>query len=59
MNWDLNRIIGMKTDGKKIDMYWRATVCCRKIDRKWMVTHEHNSVPFDLESGRASLDLKP
>jgi hypothetical protein len=24
-----------------------------------MVTHEHNSVPFDVVSGKASLDLKP
>jgi ketosteroid isomerase-like protein len=55
----LNRIIGTKTDGKKIEMYWRATGCYRKIDGKWMVTHEHNSVPFDPESGKASLDLKP
>ena len=55
----LNHVNGTKTDGKKVDMWWRATVCFRKIDDKWMVTHEHNSVPFDVESGRASLDLKP
>ena len=55
----LNRVIGTKTDGNKIDMYWRATGCYRKIDGKWMVTHEHNSVPFDPESGKATLDLKP
>jgi ketosteroid isomerase-like protein len=36
-----------------------ATVCFHKIDAKWMVTHEHNSVPFDVESGKASLDFKP
>jgi ketosteroid isomerase-like protein len=40
-------------------MWWRTTVCFRKLDGKWMVTHEHNSVPFDVESGKASLDLKP
>ena len=40
-------------------MWVRATVCYRKIDGTWMVTHEHNSVPFDVESGKASLDLKP
>ena len=55
----LNRISGTKTDGGVIDMWVRATVCCRKIDGKWMVTHEHSSVPFDVESGKASLDLKP
>lgn len=55
----LNRVNGTKTDGEKIEMWWRATVCFRKIDGKWMVTHEHNSVPFDVENGKASLDLKP
>jgi len=54
-----NRVMGTTTQGKKIDMSWRATLCCRKIDGKWMVTHGHSSVPFDMESGKASLDLKP
>lgn len=55
----LNRVNGTKRDGGEIDMWWRATVCYRKIDGKWMVTHEHSSVPFDVESGKASLGLKP
>jgi uncharacterized protein (TIGR02246 family) len=55
----LNRVSATKTDGGKLDMWWRATVCYRKIDGKWMVTHEHASVPFDVETGKASLDLKP
>jgi ketosteroid isomerase-like protein len=55
----LNRVNAMRTDGKRLDMWWRSTVCYRKIVGNWMVTHEHNSVPFDVESGRASLDLKP
>ena len=37
----------------------RATVCFGKVDGKWMITHEHNSVPFNMENGQASLDLKP
>jgi uncharacterized protein (TIGR02246 family) len=56
---NLSRFSGTKIDGEKIDMWIRATVCFRKIDRKWMVTHQHSSVPFDPESGQASLDLKP
>ncbi len=55
----LNRVNGTTKDEKKIDMWWRATVCFRKLNDKWMVTHEHSSVPFDVESGKASLDLKP
>lgn len=55
----LNRINGTTAAGNKIDMYWRATVCYRKLEGRWLITHEHNSVPFDPKTGRASLDLKP
>jgi uncharacterized protein (TIGR02246 family) len=55
----LNRVTGTKADGGQLDMWFRATVCYRRIDGRWMVTHEHNSVPFNVESGKASLDLKP
>jgi ketosteroid isomerase-like protein len=55
----LNRISGTKTDGGKIDMWVRATICLRKVEGLWLITHEHQSVPFDVENGKASLDLKP
>ena len=55
----LNRVNAARSDGKKLDMWWRATVCFRKVDGKWTITHEHNSVPFDVETGKASLGLKP
>jgi ketosteroid isomerase-like protein len=55
----LSHVSGTKTDGGHLDMWWRTTVCFRKIDGEWMITHEHNSVPFDPKSGKASLDLKP
>jgi uncharacterized protein (TIGR02246 family) len=55
----LSHVSATRTDGIKLDMWWRATACYRKIDGKWMVTHEHNSVPFDVQTGKASLDLKP
>ncbi|MDQ3779565.1 MAG: nuclear transport factor 2 family protein [Chloroflexota bacterium] len=57
--YSLNRVSGTKLDGEKIVMWWRATVCYRKIRGRWLVTHEHSSVPFDVESGKASLDLTP
>lgn len=55
----LYRVSGTTTDGGEVDMWVRATVCYRKIDGTWMITHEHNSVPFDMETLKASLDLKP
>jgi uncharacterized protein (TIGR02246 family) len=56
---NLSHFSGKKTDGGDIDMWIRATLCYRKIDGRWNVTHEHVSVPFDPKSGQASLDLKP
>jgi uncharacterized protein (TIGR02246 family) len=55
----LRGVTGTKTDGWKINMWYRTTICYRRIDGKWMITHEHDSVPFDVESGKASLELKP
>jgi ketosteroid isomerase-like protein len=55
----INRVNGIKIDGKNIEMFWRSTVCFRKADNKWAITHEHASVPFDVKTGLASLDVKP
>lgn len=55
----LSHVSATKSDGALLDMWWRTTVCFRKTAGKWVVTHEHNSVPFDPASGKASLDLKP
>ncbi len=55
----LNRYSGTQTGGVEIDMWVRATTCYCKIVDAWMITHEHQSVPFDGETGRASLDLAP
>ena len=55
----LNRVTGTMTDGTKVDMWWRSTVGYRKMDGRWLITHRHDSVPFDMESGKASVDLTP
>ena len=55
----LSHVSATRTDGGQLDMWWRTTLCFSKIDEKWLVTHEHNSVPFDVASGKASLDFKP
>ena len=55
----LNRVIGVKNNGERLNMCWRATLCCRKIEGRWTITHSHTSVPFNPETGMASLDLEP
>ena len=55
----LKRVRATTLAGRRLDMWWRATICYRRVDGAWQVTHEHASVPFDAASGRASLDLEP
>jgi len=55
----LNRISGTMNNGQKTDLWLRWTACFRKINGKWLIVHHHNSVPVDLEHGKAVLDLKP
>lgn len=55
----LYRVTGTMTNGREVDMWVRSTLCFRKTDGAWVVAHEHTSVPFDAESGKASVDLKP
>ena len=55
----LHRVAGTTKDGKKIDMYWRSTECLRKLGDDWCIVHEHASVPFNMETGKVSFDLRP
>jgi uncharacterized protein (TIGR02246 family) len=56
----LNRMSGTKTDGGNVDMWFRETLGLRKIGGKWMITHEHSSVPFYMDGTfKAAVDLKP
>lgn len=55
----LNRLSGTLKNGNRSGFWVRATFCCRKIDGNWLVAHDHVSVPLDLESGRALLNLEP
>jgi len=55
----LNRFGGVRTDGTRSTSWLCTTLGLRKTDGRWKVVHEHISVPFDMERGKAMLDLKP
>jgi ketosteroid isomerase-like protein len=41
-------------------LWFRVTTGLQRIDGEWLITHEHESVPFDMDgSFRASVNLKP
>jgi ketosteroid isomerase-like protein len=42
------------------ELWFRATVCWRRIDGAWRIVHEHTSTPFYMDgSFRAAVDLTP
>jgi len=55
----LNRISGTLKNGNRTDYWVRWTGCFRKIDGNWLIVHDQVSVPLDVESGKALLNLKP
>ena len=51
----LVRIGGTMRDGTEVGMWVRATSCLRRRGDAWTIVHEHASVPFDADTGRAAL----
>jgi len=58
--YGLQRMTGTKTDGKEVELFFRATACFRRDNGRWRITHMHNSVPFAMDgSDKALLHLQP
>jgi uncharacterized protein (TIGR02246 family) len=55
----LNRMRG-RQGGEDQDMWYRTTMCLRRMSGRWRIVHDHSSVPFYMDgSYRAAVDLKP
>jgi ketosteroid isomerase-like protein len=52
-------VSGTLADGNDVSMAVRATLVCKRIDGQWQIVHDHESVPFDPETGMALVDLQP
>ena len=55
----LELIGGTLKNGQKSDVWLRFTSLFRKVNGKWLDFHDHVSVPAEMESGKAMLELKP
>lgn len=55
----LNHLAFNTKDGEKMDMWIRWTSILKKTDDRWLITHEHVSVPIDMETDKARWDLNP
>ena len=55
----LYHVSGKLKTGDEVDMWVRATPCCRRIDGRWRIVHDHESVPFDAATGQTLTNLEP
>lgn len=52
-------VSGTLRSGDQVDMWVRATLCVELIDGEWKIVHDHESVPWDPETGQGRIDLRP
>lgn len=51
---------GTKTDGYKVDLWYRLTLGLVRMPSGWKIAHVHESVPFAMDgSGLGLFNLKP
>lgn len=55
----LERLRGTTSDGKPVDMWVRFSDGWERRNGQWVIAHEHVSVPVDIATGKARLDLTP
>ena len=55
----LSRVTGTLRTGSRVDMFFRKSLGFQRRGGRWLITHDHASVPFNPETGAASLDLLP
>jgi ketosteroid isomerase-like protein len=55
----LVRASGTLKTGQEVNYWVRVSDFCRRSNDRWLITHEHVSLPVDLKSGRAVMDLAP
>ena len=50
---------GVTTEDEKVDVWMRFTSILRKIDGRWLIAHEHLSIPGNFTTGKILQELKP
>lgn len=55
----INHITGRRRNGEDTNMYLRATVGLRREQGRWVVVHEHISVPIDMDTLRPLFGVRP
>lgn len=55
----LSRVSGRLKHGRESGFWVRVTSCCHRSNDRWLITHEHVSLPVDVMSMKAATELAP
>jgi ketosteroid isomerase-like protein len=55
----LLRASGTRVGGSEVGYWVRTSNSCRRSERGWLIAHEHVSLPVDVQTGSAVMDLVP
>ncbi len=55
----LIRTSGTLKDGRQVGYWVRTSNACQRLNKGWLITHEHVSLPVDMKTGRGVMDLMP
>jgi len=55
----LLRASGTLKNGHEVGYWVRESDCYRRANEAWLITHEHISLPVDMASRSAAIDLTP
>lgn len=60
VSYRLLNMTGLKTDGAKVDLWFRDTTVLKKESGRWLIHHQHESVPMMMDgSEKAATHLAP
>ena len=55
----LGHVKSTRIGGEKADYWVRVTSGFRKLNGRWLIVHEHISMPLNMETMQAAPDLQP
>ncbi|KQQ03420.1 hypothetical protein ASF42_07810 [Rathayibacter sp. Leaf294] len=55
----LYHVTGTLHSGDEVSMWVRATLVWKRIDGRWRIVHDHESIPWDPSTGQGLASLEP
>lgn len=59
VTWGLNRMSNREPGQDPYELWSRGTRIFHRRDGRWQMIHQHVSFPYDRETGKAVIDMRP